>query len=63
MTKNDMTCEEAFLTVEEAAKLLKLAEKTLYREIKGGNLKAHRFGRAIRLSRSDLAEYADERRT
>ena len=63
MTKSASTEVETFLTVKEAAQRRKLSEKTIYRAIESGDLSAHRFGRAIRLSESNLARYDKQRQT
>lgn len=43
-----------FLTVAEAATVLKVARGTLYAEIKAGTLRCVTFGRAIRIPRLEL---------
>ena len=42
--------DHAFLTVAEAASLLRVSEKTIRRQIAGGRLPACRVGRSVRLS-------------
>lgn len=42
------------LTVGEAAVLLRVSQKTLYRMISAGSFPVLRFGRAIRISRAVL---------
>ena len=45
---------EEWLTIEESAKYLKLAEITIRKYVKNGKLPSYRHGRIIRLKRSDL---------
>ena len=45
------------LTVREVADLLRVTPMTVYRAIEAGTLKHLRFGRTIRIARSDLEEY------
>jgi excisionase family DNA binding protein len=47
----------AFFSVKEAAKVLKVKDKTIYREIKRGELLATKVGRALRIHGSELAAY------
>jgi len=46
--------ERDWLTIPEVAQELSLSTKTIRKQIAYGELKAHRFGRAIRVKRSDL---------
>lgn len=48
----------AFLTAEQAAERLSLHPKTVRRFIREGRLKATRIGKAYRILKSDLAEFA-----
>ncbi|WP_183267499.1 helix-turn-helix domain-containing protein [Acidocella aromatica] len=47
----------AFLTVEAAAELLGLSLATVRRAIRNGELRVHRFGRAVRISRESFETY------
>lgn len=49
-----MPQDDEYLTVAEAAKLLKISTRTLRRHIKAGLLPARRLGKVYRLKRSDL---------
>lgn len=49
-----------FMTVKQAANLLSLSPKTIYRAIENGDLPHHAFGRAIRISRTDLELFANK---
>jgi len=46
-------------TVSEVAKILKVSEKTVYREVKEGNLKAVKVRGSIRVSESYLKDYME----
>lgn len=50
------------LTIEEAARLVSLSERTLRRRIKAGDLTAHLFGRCWRISRADLLDFVRRHR-
>ena len=43
-----------FLSVQEAAKVLRVAEKTIHALIRRGDLKSHRVGRLVRIREVDL---------
>ncbi len=47
----------AFYSVTETAKLLKVCPRTVRRWIENGDLTAHRFGRQIRITDSDLVAF------
>lgn len=47
------------LTVEEAAKFLRISTKTVYALIKTGRLSAYRAGRALRIHRDSLLKRMD----
>ncbi len=47
----------ALYSVTETAKLLKVSPKTVRRWIEKGDLTAHRFGRQIRITDSDLVTF------
>ena len=49
-------------TVAEVADLLKVSIKTLRRWIDADELVAHRFGRQLRITESDLAAFIRQRR-
>jgi excisionase family DNA binding protein len=53
-TPTGTTPEEMLLNAKEAAALLRMPEKTLYRQAKAGKLAAVRVGRFYRFRRSDL---------
>ena len=48
--------ESEFLTVDEAAGLLGLDRKTVYRSVERGELRALRLGRTLRIRRSWLLD-------
>jgi len=50
---------ETYLTIEEAAKLLKLNKITIYRMARKGKLPAIKFGKVWRISGKKLAELFD----
>jgi excisionase family DNA binding protein len=50
----DTSPEEPLLSAKEAAALLRMPEKTLYRQAKAGKLPATRIGRFYRFRPSDL---------
>ncbi len=52
----------AFYSVTETAKLLKVSPRTVRRWIEKGDLTAHRFGRQIRITDSDLMTFIRQRR-
>ena len=49
--------EIAILTVEEMSGILKVSEKTCYRLIKDGKIRAIRVRGAIRISLNEVARY------
>ncbi len=51
-----------FLNVSEAASLLSVSEKTIYRNIKQGNIPFYRVGEQYRFSRAELLAWATSRR-
>lgn len=51
-----------FLTVAEVRELSALSEKTICRAIDAGDLRAHRIGRAVRISEDDYIAYTAGRR-
>lgn len=52
--------EESLYTPEEIAQKLKLSKYTIYELIKRGDLEAHRIGRSLRISDSQLAQYLNQ---
>ncbi len=52
----------ALYPVTEIAKLLKVSPRTVRRWIEKGDLTAHRFGRQIRITDSDLVTFIRQRR-
>ncbi len=52
-----------FLTVQDAAELLGVEYKTIYRAVVAGELPAYRIGRVYRIRRQDLDAYLDARMT
>ena len=52
--KNDI------LTIEEAAELLKLSTKTIYRMVRENKLKASKIGRVWRIKKSDIDDYLSQ---
>ena len=51
---SDMRASDRLITVREAAKMLGISEYCLRKEIKDGNIKAKRNGRAFKLSYLDV---------
>jgi excisionase family DNA binding protein len=51
------------LRVPEIARRLQLAQRSVWRLIDGGELKVHRFGRAVRVSEADLAAFQAQHRS
>ncbi len=49
------------LTLEEAAKRLRLSRKTLERYIKRGELRVVRFGASVRITERELAAFVASR--
>lgn len=49
-----------FLSLEEVAKMLKVSERTVQREVKAGKLKAFRVGRALRFRLDAVEAYVQE---
>ena len=48
-----------FHSVKQVAELLQRSQKSVRRDIAAGKLKAHRFGKSIRIGDGDLADYVD----
>ena len=54
----NVACEdEKFFTRAETRNILRFSSSKLDTETRAGRLKVHRFGRLVRISASDLAEY------
>jgi len=51
------------LTVQEVAKLVRVSERTVWRELKSGRLRGTRFGGQWRILQTDLHAYLDQRAT
>ncbi|MFG3510304.1 helix-turn-helix domain-containing protein [Streptomyces sp. NPDC047821] len=54
---------DAFLTVEEAASVLRVSKMTVYRMVNAGVLPAIRVGRSFRVSAEAVREYMRESHT
>lgn len=52
----------AFFTVKAVAGQLSVSEKTVHRWIDDGKLRAHRFGRSLRISEDDVSAFTSARR-
>ena len=53
--------ETSFYTVKETARHLRLCEKQIRRLVWCGELRAYRFGTALRIKREDLEAYVKAR--
>ena len=51
-----------FYSVKRVAEKLHRSEKSIRRDISAGKLRAHRFGKSIRIGDGDLEEYVDAHR-
>jgi len=51
------------MTVAEVAEELRVVDRSVRRWIASGEMIAHRFGRAIRISRNDLVAFKAARRS
>jgi excisionase family DNA binding protein len=49
--------------VQEVARLVRVSERTVWRELKSGRLRGTRFGGQWRILDSDLHTYLDQRAT
>ena len=52
---------KAFLSVQEAARILSVSEFSIYKLIHTGILPAHQFGRRYKIKAEDLIQYVDHR--
>lgn len=57
MTNTMIPTPITLMTVEEVAECLKLSPRTIRRRIAEGSLDVIRFGRSIRITEADLAEF------
>lgn len=55
--------EEEVLTVEEAAKLLRVSKAWIYQEAQAGRLPAYKVGRNVRFTRPTLLAWLERQRT
>ena len=53
----------SFLTMDDVAISLKISPLSVMKYIKGGQLKAYRIGRLIRIRRTDLEEFIQKQNT
>ena len=51
--------DEILYTPEEIAQKLKLSKYTIYEMIKRGEISAHRIGRSLRITETQLADLSD----
>ena len=51
------------LTVQDVAKMVRVSERTVWRELKAGRLRGTRFGGQWRILKTDLHAYLDQRAT
>lgn len=58
-----MSEEKEFYTTRELARLLKVAEMTIYRMVRRGELPCHNIGRAKRFRRGDVEAFLKRCRT
>jgi excisionase family DNA binding protein len=58
----NMNSVESFLTVGEVAQRLALSARQVRRLVKSRELRAHRFGRALRISAADFDAYVGRNR-
>ena len=49
--------KEEYYSIEEVAKMLKVAYLTVYRWVKSGRLKAYKAGKQYRIKKSDLDKF------
>ncbi len=52
--------EEKYYTIEEIAKMLKVAYLTVYRWIQGGKLVAYKAGKQYRIKELDLNKFVEK---
>jgi len=54
--------EEKYYTIEEIAKMLKVAYLTVYRWIQDGKLVAYKAGKQYRIKESDLNKFVEKKK-
>lgn len=54
--------EEKYYTIEEIAKILKVAYLTVYRWIQDGKLVAYKAGKQYRIKKSDLEKFVERKK-
>lgn len=52
-----MDKKQDYLTIVETAKLLRVCDRTIRRQIKEGKLKAYKVGRSYRITQESIQEY------
>ena len=61
-TNSDKPDDPQFLTVKETAAHLRLCDKQIRRLISRGELRAHKFGRALRIGKEAIDAYVTAQR-
>lgn len=59
MPEVDSEFDGVWMSTKDAAELLGITPRTLYRFIDEGDVPAYKFGRVLRLKRQDLLTYID----
>lgn len=54
-----MTLQAPFYSIEEAATLLGVSKKTIYRRVSEGSLKAKKVGRSYVITRENLTSFVE----
>lgn len=54
--------ESPFITIREAARYLRLSYQSAYKLVRGGELPAHRIGRAWRIQSKDFEDFCKRSR-
>lgn len=54
--------EEQYYSIEEVAKMLKVAYLTVYRWVQSGKLKAYKAGKQYRIKKEDLDMFIDNKK-
>jgi len=60
--KYNQMVEEKYYTIEEIAKILKVAYLTVYRWIQDGKLVAYKAGKQYRIKKSDLEKFVERKK-
>ncbi|HAA85874.1 MAG TPA: hypothetical protein DCE14_05960 [Kosmotogaceae bacterium] len=60
MTEDAKPLDEV-MTIQEVADYLKLTRQTVYKLLKNGDLKAFKIGRSIRILRSEIKRFIQEK--